>query len=121
MQNNANTGCVYLLLLSVVMGLMLWWLNEREQKEEQVRSERWEEWRKKFGHKHLNIITPNLCGSVDSAAAKDMERKIWAVSAQPSGSGRNAPDDYQDNYEDYRDDPEDELRFPPEVFDASDD
>ena len=28
---------------------------------------------------------------------------------------------YQDHYEEYQDDPEDELRFPPEIFDANDD
>ena len=27
---------------------------------------------------------------------------------------------YQDNYDDYQDDPEDEIRFPPEIFDAND-
>ena len=28
---------------------------------------------------------------------------------------------YQDHYDEYLDDPEDELRFPPEIFDANDD
>ena len=28
---------------------------------------------------------------------------------------------YQDHYDEYRDDPEDELRFPPEIFEANDD
>ena len=28
---------------------------------------------------------------------------------------------YQDNYDEYLDDPEDEIRFPPEIFDANDD
>lgn len=28
---------------------------------------------------------------------------------------------YQDHYDEYQDDPEDELRFPPEIFDANDD
>ena len=28
---------------------------------------------------------------------------------------------YQDHYDEYLDDPEDELRFPPELFDANDD
>ena len=28
---------------------------------------------------------------------------------------------YQDNYDEYQDDPEDELRFPPEIFDSNDD
>ena len=28
---------------------------------------------------------------------------------------------YQDHYDEYMDDPEDELRFPPEIFDANDD
>lgn len=28
---------------------------------------------------------------------------------------------YQDHYDEYQDDPEDEIRFPPEVFDANDD
>ena len=27
---------------------------------------------------------------------------------------------YQDHYDEYQDDPEDELRFPPEIFDAND-
>lgn len=33
----------------------------------------------------------------------------------------NAPDIYNDRLDDYLDDPEDEIRFPPEIFDASDD
>ena len=28
---------------------------------------------------------------------------------------------FQDNYDDYLDDPEDEIRFPPEIFDANED
>ncbi len=28
---------------------------------------------------------------------------------------------YQDHYDEYQDDPEDEIRFPPEIFDANDD
>ena len=28
---------------------------------------------------------------------------------------------YQDHYDEYQDDPEDELRFPPDIFDANDD
>jgi hypothetical protein len=28
---------------------------------------------------------------------------------------------YQDHYDEYLDDPEDELRFPPEIFEANDD
>ena len=28
---------------------------------------------------------------------------------------------YQDHYDEYRDDPEDEIRFPPEIFEANDD
>ncbi len=28
---------------------------------------------------------------------------------------------YQDHYDEYLEDPEDELRFPPEIFDANDD
>lgn len=39
--------------------------------------------------------------------------------------GLNNPMDevsyYQDHYDEYQDDPEDELRFPPEIFDANDD
>lgn len=27
---------------------------------------------------------------------------------------------YQDHYDEYQDDPEDELRFPPEIFDSND-
>ena len=27
---------------------------------------------------------------------------------------------YQDHYDEYQDDPEDEIRFPPEIFDAND-
>ena len=28
---------------------------------------------------------------------------------------------YQDHYDEYQDDPEDEIRFPPEIFDANED
>ena len=28
---------------------------------------------------------------------------------------------YQDHYDEYQDDPEDEIRFPPEIFDTNDD
>lgn len=119
MQKNANSGCVYLLLFTVVMSLMLWWVNEREQKEKQMLIERWEPWRKKMEIAEKNAIMPIT--QTDSAAAKEMERRIWAVSAQPSSRKGNDPDCFQDHYDDYRDDPEDELRFPPEVFDASDD
>jgi hypothetical protein len=28
---------------------------------------------------------------------------------------------YQNHYDEYQDDPEDEIRFPPEIFDANDD
>ena len=28
---------------------------------------------------------------------------------------------FQDHYDDYLDDPEDEIRFPPEIFDANED
>ena len=92
---------------------------EREQKEKQMLIERWESWRKKMEIAEKNAIMPIT--QTDSAAAKEMERRIWAVSAQPSSRKGNDPDCFQDHYEDYRDDPEDELRFPPEVFDASDD
>lgn len=34
---------------------------------------------------------------------------------------RNAEDEYNDRFDDYQDDPEDELRFDPEIFDFQDD
>ena len=121
MQNNANTGCVYLLLFSVVMGLVLWWVNEREKQEKQIHNERWEELRIRMVRAKERAAKPAIRSDLDSAAAKEVERRIWAVSAQPPSRGGNDPDYFQDRYDDYRNDPEDELRFPPEVFDASDD
>ena len=121
MQKNSNSGCVYLLLFTVVMSLVLWWLNEHEQKEKQVLNERWEELRIRMVRAKERAAKPAIRSDLDSAAVKEVERRIWAVSAQPPSRGGNDPDYFQDRYDDYRNDPEDELRFPPEVFDASDD
>ena len=120
MQRNSNIGCICSLIVFIVMGLVLWWVNECEQQEKQVLNERWEEWRIRMARAKERVAKPAIRSDLDSAAVKEMERRIWAVSAQPLRRG-NDPDYFQDHYDDYRDDPEDELRFPPEIFDASDD
>ncbi len=121
MQKNTNFGCLYLLVAFGFMGMLLWWVNEQHRKDERVRNERWEKWRQRMESVKGNAAVPDSHYAVDSATAKEIERRIWAESARSSTEEHNDPDYYQDHYEDYRDDPEDELRFPPEVFDASDD
>jgi hypothetical protein len=51
--------------------------------------------------KSLSIIWPDTC--------EQYEREFDEASY------------YQDHYDEYQDDPEDEIRFPPEIFDANDD
>lgn len=60
-----------------------------------------------------------LCKHVDEM------QKYKISTTDPFGGkiygGSNGEDEYNDRYEDYRDDPEDELQYPPEVFDFQDD
>ncbi|MBQ9641236.1 MAG: hypothetical protein IJV06_06725 [Bacteroidaceae bacterium] len=121
MQKNSNFGCVYLLVVFGLMSLLLWWGNERQRQGERVRNERWEQWRQRMVGAKEKAAVPRGHYAVDSAAAKEMERRIWAEAARSGAGEQNDPDYYQDHYEEYKDDPEDELRFPPEIFDASDD
>lgn len=44
------------------------------------------------------------------------EIKLWGVNSQLDEASY-----YQDHYDEYLDDPEDEIRFPPEIFDANKD
>lgn len=47
---------------------------------------------------------------------------VWSGRDSSYGNGRkNDIDRYQDEYDDYAADPEDEISFPPEIFDFNDD
>lgn len=43
------------------------------------------------------------------------------VKSLPGDSGLDEASYYQDHLDEYLDDPEDEVRFPPEIFDANED
>lgn len=48
-------------------------------------------------------------------------RQMQEVNRRGIGNPLDEASYYQDHYDEYQDDPEDEIRFPPEVFDANDD
>lgn len=47
----------------------------------------------------------------------------WSVDSDDRGEKHEFDEAsyFQDHYDDYLDDPEDEIRFPPEIFDANED
>ena len=90
MQRNSNIGCICSLIVFIVMGLVLWWVNECEQQEKQVLNERWEEWRIRMARAKERVAKPAIRSDLDSAAVKEMERRIWAVSAHCIGLARQS-------------------------------
>ena len=76
MQKNTNFGCLYLLVAFGFMGMLLWWVNEQHRKDERVRNERWEKWRQRMESVKGNAAVPDSHYAVDSATAKEIERRI---------------------------------------------
>lgn len=52
---------------------------------------------------------------------KTIVRQMQEVKKRGIGNPFDEASYYQDHYDEYQDDPEDEIRFPPEIFDANDD
>ena len=55
------------------------------------------------------------------AHRKAILRQMQEVRQRGISQGFDEASNFQDHYDDYLDDPEDEIRFPPEIFDAYDD
>ena len=52
---------------------------------------------------------------------KAIVRQMQEVKKRGIGNPIDEASYYQEHYDEYQDDPEDEIRFPPEIFDANDD
>ena len=52
---------------------------------------------------------------------KAILRQMQEVGQQCISKGFDEASYFQDHYDEYLDDPEDEIRFPPEIFDANED
>ena len=65
--------------------------------------------------------------SLSAEQPSDSGRHVRSITIPPGHEQKNGEhvDDeasyYQDHYDEYQDDPEDEISFPPEIFDANDD